>query len=196
MNDSNLASKKQIVVNKELLTEFLLTEYDLIGNIHMEEVYKVINICLNKYANAYYSDWRELRAEVFSIILDRRGTFNPGLDAYNYIYTQSRNEIGNCLYRWKKINFIPEYPRSAEKGYDQGIEEADIPEPCKKYLPYLVGQENFTLKRIARKDVVDLLVWLMCKENKKKERLPEPLASEKNVASVMYKLLKVIVYNE
>jgi len=182
------------VVDKELLYEFLLIDEDLMGAMHLEEVYKVINICLNKYAGAYFNDFSELKGEVFVIMLERRHRFNPGQDAYNYLYTQARNEIGNCIYRWKKEKSIEDAPRKYDKGYDQNIgEEIDIPEGCKKYIPYLTCEQDFVTKRIARKDVVDLLTWLMCKEKKKKEPLPLSLASEPNVANVLYKLLKDLI---
>ena len=130
-------SEYTLKVNKNLLYEFLLCEEEEMGNIHIEEVYKVIDIVIHKYHSAYTNLKSELRGAIFSVILERRSGFNVDKDAYNYIYTQARNEAGNCIYRWTKESKIEDTLNYKEPGSldDEDILSLDIPQACLKYTP-------------------------------------------------------------
>lgn len=180
-------------INKNILYEFLLCDESEMGNIHIDEVYKVIDIVMHKYYSAYVGFSKDLKAETFALILDRRKGFDPDRDAYNYIFTQARNEIGNNIYRWKKETSIEDDLNVREQGSEIDYDNLDIPPACLKYAHYLTGEADFTTKRIARKDVADMVIYLKVMENKAVQPVPEYFKNRKNVEAILYKLLKDII---
>ena len=160
------------------------------GEVHLDEVYKVIDLILYKYQSAYKHLFPDLRASVFEVILTRRSRFNPDLDAYNFIYTMSRNEAGNLVLRWTKEFSIEDQMSTQEESYDIDVEGLDIPNACKKYIHYLTGEADYTIKRIARSDVLDLLVYLKMNDSQKDIEIPSYLKNVKNASAKFYKLLK------
>jgi hypothetical protein len=182
-------------INKELLREFLLCDEDLMGNAHLTEVYKVIDIVIHKYHSDVKSHISDLRAAAFALILERRQRFNPDLDAYNFIFTIARNEVGNNILRWRREFAIEDVMGVKEPCYNESI-SSDIPLACAKYVHYLTGEADFTVKRIARKDVADIICYLRCAENKQTAPLPEFLQNRQNSSEILYKLLKDLIQNE
>ena len=45
----------KVIVNKDLLYEFLMCDESEMGSEHLEEVYKVIDIVIHKYYMSYIS---------------------------------------------------------------------------------------------------------------------------------------------
>lgn len=185
----------KVIVNKDLLYEFLMCDESEMGSEHLEEVYKVIDIVIHKYYMSYISYQNDLRCSTFTTILERRDSFNPDKDAYNYIFTQARNEVGNNIYRWNRENKVEDIISWNEPGEEDAdsLSTSDLPPAIIKYYHYLIGEVDFSVKRISRKDATDILVWLKIKEGKSVSSVPEFIVpTEKNVG-ILYKLIKDLV---
>lgn len=193
MSDSEKINNYKIKINKNLLYEFLLCDEDEMGNLHIDEVHKVISIVINKHFSAYVSLKTDLIAQTFSVILDRRAGFDPDRDAYNYIYTQARNEIGNNIYRWSKEYKTEDTLNYKEPGCDIDVETLDLPSAIVKYAHYLSGEADYTIKRIAKKDATDILVFLRVNEKKSVADIPDFLKEKKHSVNVLYKLIKDLI---
>lgn len=183
----------KVVVKKPLLYEFLLCQTEEINDLHIKEVYKVLDIVMYKHFSSRMDRAEDLKHSAFAIILERRERYNPEQDAYNYIYSQARNEIGNNIYRWTKESRADDMePFRCECGAEEFPEELDsIPPACLKYMRYLTGEADFEIKRISQKDVTDIIVWLRYHE-KKTCVCPEFLRG-KNGTGVLYKLIKDLI---
>lgn len=193
MNDSEKINNYKIKINKDILYEFLLCDEEEMGNSHVQEVYKIIDIVINKHFSAYMSWRNDLKAQTFSVILDRRKGFDSDRDAYNYIYTQARNEIGNNIYRWTRETKTEDDLGYKEPGCDIDVESLDLPAACVKYAHYLSGEVDFTVKRIAKKDATDILVFLRAYERKPTPAAPEFLKDRRNATDVLYKIIKDLI---
>lgn len=193
MSDSEKVNNYKIKINKNLLYEFLLCDEEEMGNSHIDEVHKVISIVINKHFSAYISLKTDLIAQTFTVILDRRGGFDPERDAYNYIYTQARNEIGNNIYRWSKEYKTEDTLNYREPGCDIDVETLDLPSAIVKYAHYLSGEVDYTIKRIAKKDATDILVFLRVNEKKPVSDVPDFLKEKKHSVNVLYKLIKDLI---
>lgn len=180
-----------MVINKTLLYEFLLCEEEELGELLFEEVRKVIDVIFRKYFSAYSGQAEDLKKSAFTTVLERRKGYNPDMDAYNYIFTQVRNEIGNNIYRWNRETHIEDNLNVKEEE-DNSYETLNLPSSVIKYQHYLTGEENFTIKRIAKKDVLDIVLWLRI-NGYKKYPAPEWLIADKKTLGVMYKLLKELL---
>lgn len=338
-DESSEQSQYKMKINKNLLYEFLLCEEEEMGKVHIEEVYKVIAIVINKYFSSYSYMKSELQAQTFSVILDRRSGFDPDKDAYNYIFTQSRNEVGNCLapstkvlckvkgqkkilsiknivnnnlecqvmsysiaenkfefcdvigwhkngvkeiyayyfitpdsefrlrctedhpiltckgykmakdlsfgdtcyvydetenkllwalfrkrstfgrecnvycldvaknhnfvannvvvhnciYRWNKEFHSEDNLNYREPGCDIDVENLDLPTAIVKYAHYLSGEVDFTIKRVAKKDAIDILLFLKVNERKTIPKAPDFLLENKKSVDVLYKVIKDLI---
>lgn len=197
MTDKELKEERQalykIKINKELLYEFLLCDEDEIGQVHMDEVYKVLNIVFNKYSSSYSYMKKEVVSQAFATILDRRAGFNPDMDAYNYLFTMARNEIGNTLYRWNKESHSEDDLNYREPGHDIETEDLDLPASIVKYAHYLSGEMDYTVKRVAKKDAVDILIFLRLNERKHQQKAPEFLKDKKNSIDVLYRIIRELI---
>jgi len=150
---------KGLVVDRELLFEFLIIAPEEIADEHLNEVDKVISIVLNKYHSSQYQFFEECRAQIMITILERRDRFDPKYDAYNYIFTIARNESGNYIKKLTKEASLDETSTQVE---DKGSLELeyDPMSPLKPYVAYLAGYADYNYIRISRESAVDLLVYL------------------------------------
>ena len=184
-----------IKIDKELLYEFLMCEDDEVNDVHFAEIKKLMIIVMYKYyqGKAYLKE--DLMSEAMSIIMSRRKGFDPDRDAYNYLFTQIRNEIGNNIYRWTKEVSSEDNLSCKEEGmYDiETLENTDVPEGVIRYRRYLTGEEDFTVKRISRTDVVDIICWLKLHERKTIKDAPEYIKAEQKSVNVLYNVLKSLM---
>lgn len=194
MNESANTYKK--VIDKELLFEFLMCEGQFVHAGHVKEVTAVIDIVMNKHYNAFPHLFDDLRAAALLYITAKKTDFDPDKDAYNYIYTRARNEVGNNIYRWTKETRIEDNPNFREPGACDDDMDSDLPPACLKYKHYLTGEAEYTVHRIASKDVPDIILWLRVSEDKKTPEPPSYLLRNKASLKILYKLLKDIISTE
>ena len=197
MTDKELKEERQalykIKINKEILYEFLLCDEDELGQIHIDEVYKVLNIVFNKYSSSYSYMKKEVCAQAFATMLDRRAGYNPDMCPYNFLYTMARNEIGNVIYRWTKESHSEDDLNYREPGHDIETENLDLPASIVKYAHYLSGEMDFTVKRISKKDAVDILIFLRLNERKPQQKAPDMLRDKKNAVDVLYRIIRELI---
>lgn len=184
-----------IKVDKELLFEFLMCEDDEVNDTHLAEVKKVMIIVMYKYYSGKVHLKEDLMSEALSIVMSRRKGFDPDKDAYNYLFTQIRNEIGNNIYRWAKETHAEDNLSAKEEGgYDlELLENTDVPPGVIRYQRYLTGEEDFTVKRISRTDVVDIICWLKLHERKTVRQAPTYIPCEQKSINVLYNVLKSLM---
>lgn len=186
-------SQYSIPIDKELLYEFLVADQEMIGDIHFKEVEKLMTVVFYRYQSSHMNIRQEVFSEVLCTILQRRSTFDLTRDAYNYLFTQMRNEMGNVCYRLTKelksedVLNLKEQDCSPEEPLDM------LPPSVVRYYHYLTGEEDFTLKRIAKKDVLDLMIYLRTNDRSKEVPIPDYFKNIKNLPQVMYKLLKDVL---
>lgn len=183
----------KITIDKELLFEFLLCSVGEINDEHLRELSKLLDIVIFKHFSSRMDIAEDLKYSALEVILSRREQFNPKMDAYNYLYTIARNEVGNNIYRWTKESRADDMePHQCECSVQEYPEELDsIPSACLKYMRYLTSEADYEVKRIAQKDVTDIIVWLRIHESKVCQ-CPEFLRG-KNNTGVLYKLIKDII---
>ena len=120
----------------------------------------------------------EVNSAVIATLLERRVRFNPMYDAYNYVFTISRNEVGNIIKREQKqsTSISPEH---LENHYELSedseplINQLDfkIPQEVEPYIVYLTGEKDFDYIHISRKSTLPTLLFLAKLANLKTEEV-------------------------
>ena len=146
--------KYKVKVNKILIKEFFTTDPT---KECLDEVTKVINIILAKYYSKYWMWFDELRQIAVYAITIRREQYDITKDAYNYIYTVFRNEIGNKIISMSKETPVDEFLSHQSKVYD--IIDAELPIEVSRYKDYFTGEKKFEMERIPNKDIIPLMFF-------------------------------------
>lgn len=182
----------KIKVDKHLVRQFLLDAK--VTKEELKEIDKVINIILIKYNSKYSYLFTELKQYALLAILMKKARFDPTKDAYNYIYTICRNEIGNTVLKLTKETFADDI-----KSYNESLIEwnvAELPEEVERYRTKLIGAEDFKSVRIPKKDILPLILFLRMHESRRAVQLPSFLEETKTSVLILYKLLKELVEDE
>lgn len=187
----------KIKIDKTLLEEFLLCEDDEVNYTHFAEIGKLMIIIMYKYYNRYRYMSEDICSAVIATMMERRKGFDPTKDAYNYLYTMARNEAGNIIYRSTKEFHVEDNMSVREEGmYDlDSLENTDVPPAVIRYVHYLTGEEDFTIRRISRTDVVDILLYMKINERKAVKPAPSYVAVDSRTVNVLYALLKTLLDN-
>lgn len=161
----------KIKVDKQLLNDFMShpeKDYDQEGwKQVLKELKKVFNIVMIKhYSRAMY-----LKEELWNWCLlatqERRNKKQFDVNrsqAYNFLYSLYRNECGNKFHSFTKESLqddspFPQVEKPTEDYHEDNL-NLDIPEVIDRWKDYLLGIKPFTVVRIPKKDVFDLLFFL------------------------------------
>lgn len=154
---------------------------------------------MSKWFSKWYYLSEDLRGFCHVGLLNRHDAFDIEKgNAYNYIFTFFRNEIGNKIKTLTRE--IPsdqegteEYNTRVIRALSYTMEDIEfLPPEVKKYQEYLLGTKEFTCIRIPKKDVLPLLFFLR-EHDRVNVKLPEFLSEDKKTVRVLYQLLKELV---
>lgn len=187
-----------IKVNKLLLKEFFSTPKPKITKEQLAELDKIFNIIIAKYYSKYYYMSEELRDFARVAVLSRHDKYDPSYDAYNYIFTIFRNEVGN---RIKSMSREASLESSIEERHNVAVirtltslmeSAAELPPEIRRYAGYLSGETPFTMIRVSKKDMVPLMLFIKAHEPINTV-IPEFVSKIKSPIKVLYSLLKDII---
>ena len=174
----------KIKIDKVLLKQFFVSDPD---EACLNEVNKVISLVLAKYYSKHYMWFDELRQIGMYAITIRRAQFNPELDAYNYIYTVFRNEIGNKIISMTKEVSMTDFITHQNKVYD--TIEAELPQEICRYKDYFTGEKEFTMERIPNKEVIPV-IYFARKFDSIRCKVPSFIQNDPENVCILYKMLK------
>lgn len=188
-----------IKIDKTLLLEFFTLDVSSATAKHFKEIDKVFAIVMSKWFSKWYYISEDLRGFCRVGLLNRHDAFDIEKgNAYNYIFTFFRNEIGNKIKTLTRE--IPsdqegteEYNTRVIRALSYTMEDIEsLPPEVKRYQEYLLGTKEFTCIRIPKKDVLPLLLFLR-EHDRVNVKLPEFLSEDKKTVRVLYQLLKELV---
>lgn len=182
-----LSDKYKIKIDKEVLTDFFLN--DQITDKHLSEIRKVFNVVLIKHYSKYSINADELFQYAITAILERRDRYDQSFSAYNYIFTCFRNEVGNKINKLSREQLLEDI-LSFKESISTMEGTAELPLEISKYKDMLIGVEDFTIKRITKSDVLNLILFLRLYESKRQVKIPTFLEEHRNATQVLYKTLK------
>lgn len=157
-------------LNEDLLKTFFMHPVPYITPEEYEEVKKVIGIVLNTHFSKWYAYYEDLYSWVITALLNKHDIYNPEYRAYTFIYTIARNEAGNKIAKYLRETLVDEYPdTNAVKVHD--IKSDGV----KPLLPYLSGEQGFTIIEVPRDLVLPLLQFAMQGKNPRKEHIADDL---------------------
>lgn len=182
-----------MTVDKELVFEFLLLPHDQITDEHVDEVKKVIRIVLNKWWSNQYANYPELESQILTDILIRKENYNPKFDAYNYVFTISRNSAGNLLKKLGREVLTDEFWSDSDDTATEETEYKGYETPLlQKYAPFLSGEEDWDYLRLRQDEVAEMLLFL---HKYKKKEIPSYLKGE-DLAERLYFVLNKVLLGE
>lgn len=122
----------------------------------IKEVRKVIHIVLCCHFSKHLND-PDLVQLAYYEILKRSDRYDPQYDAYNYIYTVCRDQIGNFL---KRNHDTPvEDVVAVHEDLVDG-DYGEVPPVVDAFRDELLGLADYNYRRVSRKKAFALLVWL------------------------------------
>lgn len=175
-------------INKEMLYEFLVLPNSDITSKHYTEIKKVVDIVMSKWWSSYSYLRKEVIDEVVGVILERKVRYNPKMDAYNYIFTMVRNQVGNFIHKLTKEVKIDLNVSGYDsiKDIDGVVFDESVPSFLEKYLVYLLGEVDFNYMRVSHRDLFPLLLFLV-------KNSPVELKSKLKVSDEDMKYLPMVV---
>lgn len=147
--------KYRIKVNQRVVTKFFTNPVSVATPQDIAEVNKVISVVMNHYYAKYSYLFRELRAAVWVVLLERHKNYDPQWSAYNYCYRIARNECGNFVAKYFTRESLPdEFPDVRSTELEVSMDEVG------SLLPYLTGEVSFTRMRVPSGLVFPLLKFV------------------------------------
>lgn len=183
----------KIPINKDILTDFLLSNLPP-DSKQMEEVIKVFTVVLIKHFSNYLQDKDDLFSYAWVGILSKRKNYDPSFSSYNYIYTISRNEIGNAIKRYSKEELTDDLlPASSGFVSQANAVEMDLPPELNKYKKYLTGEQEFDLVELPPLDAFYLIVFILSHTPFRKKRVPDFIKENPDALEVLFKSIHVML---
>lgn len=187
-----------IKVDKAKLKQFFQGPTNKIPKDLLDEVDKVFSIIISKYYSKYYYMAEELKSLAMLAILERRDRFDDSRDAYNYIFTVFRNEVGNKI---KSLTREVSSDDGSDELHNVSVvktltslvqDKATIPEEIEKYGDYLSGEKPFTMIRVSKKELLPLMLYIKAHEPTR-YAVPDFVYRIEGSTKVLYTLLKEII---
>lgn len=182
-----------IKVDKDKLRVAFETPINEISEDLLKEVSKVFSIVIAKYYSKYYYMADELKAFAMLAFLERHDRYDHTRDPYGYLYTVFRNEVGNKIRGLTKETSTDD---GSDEKHNVSVvktltslmkDKANIPVELEKYQSLLSGEDEFTMVRIPKKDVLPLMVYLKSHEH---VSMSTPEFVLKSDVKALYSLLK------
>lgn len=186
-------SKYRLVINKDLLTEFFFVEE--VTEQHLTEVHKVFNVIMAKYYAKYYYMRDDLISFAISAACDRkfRNMYDPSYSAYNYLFALFRNEVGNKILKLARevpSDMLLSYRNLAEPEVD---DTNKAPASVQKYIDALSGDKSDNFTKVAKADILDIIIYCRVHEGKKLNGTPEYLQDNNRAIPALYNIIKDLV---
>ena len=149
----------KIKVDKQALNEMMVsteqpTEHQL------KEFKKVVTIVVIKHFNKYMLQFEEFYQYAAAAVFERREKFDPTYQAYGYIYTVCRNEIGNKIKKHTREVIVEDILPLSNVSCDIDY-TVTLPKEISKFKSYLTGEQEFESIEISKIECINLSVFLM-----------------------------------
>lgn len=188
-----------IKVDKKILTEFFQIPLDRVTAKHLKEIDKVFAIVMAKWFAKWYYLAEDLKGFAHAGICQRHDSFDIERgNAYNYIFSYFRNEIGNKIKTLTRevatdSECNEEYNVNVIRALSYTMEDlAALPPEIEKYKDYLLGIKPFSIIRIPKKDLLPLLLFFKAHEPMR-VNVPTFIKNQSNNVEVLYKTMKDLI---
>lgn len=170
-------------IDQKALSRFYLSE-EITGEM-LEAIRLVVNAVTIKHFNKYYDQVEEFYSQCLCKLIETKQRYDPSFSAYNFMYSQCRNEIGNYIRKHREV-FVPDIlPMS--NASEQAQYSAELPQELKRFYKHLTGQEDYVVQDITKKEAMHLSIYIMQHSKARKLSLPNFIHSED--INILYKLL-------
>lgn len=190
VEDENIQSQEErtykVKIDKSILRELLTIGIPEIKDKHLKELKKVISVVFIKHFNKYYYEHEELERFAILAVLERVVRYDPSLDAYGYIYTICRNEIGNKVLKLTKETFVDSY-EPFNREYSEIVSE--LPTEIRRFKTYLTGEKPFETLELTPECAINLSLYFNSNQKSRQLKVPSFILESPDIIQCMYKLL-------
>lgn len=183
----------KIKIDKDILTNFLL-DTGKPNKAQYDEVVKVFTVVLIKHFSKYLSQKDDLFSYAWIGVLSKRKNYDQSFSSYNYIYTISRNEIGNATKRYGREDATDEIlPISNGSITPAAPIDFELPLELKKFKKYLTGEVDFTTLDLTPVEAFHLITFTLANVPFRTKKIPEFISEKGNALDIVYKAINLML---
>lgn len=170
-------------INQKALSDFYLK--DEVSQASLEAIKMVITAVTIKHFNKFYDNIEDYYSLCLCKLVETKGRYDPSYSAYNFVYSQCRNEIGNYIRKNREVyvpDILPISNASVSENYS-----VELPQEIKRFYKHLTGQEEFIMQDVSRKEAMHLAIYILQHTKVRKYSIPSYITE--NDVKILYKLL-------
>jgi len=184
-----MENKPKVKIDKQALNDMMMSQGEPTA-YQLREFKKVVTVVVIKHYSKYLSQFEELFQFAAAAVFERRQRFDASFQAYGFIYTVCRNEIGNKIKKYTREVVVEDIlpMENASCEMEMSIE---LPKEVSKFKKHLTGELKFEFVEMTRVECVNVAAFLMLHQPLRCKP-PEYFDDTKKIVSVLYKLAQVL----
>lgn len=184
-----MENEPKVKIDKKALNDMMMSSTEP-TTLQLREFKKVVTVVVIKHYSSYLSHFDELFQFAAAAVFERRQRFDASFQAYSFIYTVCRNEIGNKIKKYSREVVVEDILPMSNASCEME-ESIELPKEVSKFKHYLIGELDFETLELTKLECINLSAFIMMHQPLRCKP-PEFFGDDKKIVSVLYKLSQLL----
>lgn len=170
-------------IDQKALSDFYMKEQP--SEESLKAIKMVVTAVTIKHFNKFFDNLEDYYSLCLCKLMETKSRYDPSYSAYNFVYSQCRNEIGNYIRKNREV-YVPDI-LPISNASEQEQYSVELPQEIKRFYKHLTGQEDFIIQSITKKEAMHLAIYIL--QHVKTRKYSIPLYIKPDDIKILYKLL-------